>query len=422
MHFNPQFFKVSIIQTKLFGPLDFELSRFHCINVFENALATTVNKFVMNKLVKLKMLWTTGPRCPHILLSVDCISILFYAGMTIEDLDRRLEQGQKISVLGKQYPNTSTNPPSSQYTNLVQVPAASVGRGQNIQVQAAGAGRGQNVQVQAAGVGRGQNVQVQATGVGRGQNTQVQAGGGGRGQAVQVQARGGGRGQAAQVQARGGGRGQAAQVQARGGGRGQAAQVQARGGGRGQVVQVQAGGSGRGQIVEGPAQAVGRGQNTSMPFRGGGKGQRGRGFGRGHKKGAGPQQVNTGHQQGQQPQNPGHLQKKQQGQNQPNVSQGQLKPLTVVRKDNKGGVLQTYNALPTKDAHGKTVFKLKIQDQGVQKNVQTTVMPTRTVVAGSGRGGQGHTERQVIAHNTPQTPRTVVASSNNPRVSKLSQL
>ena len=30
MHFNPQLFKVSIIQTKLFGPLEFELSRFHC--------------------------------------------------------------------------------------------------------------------------------------------------------------------------------------------------------------------------------------------------------------------------------------------------------------------------------------------------------------------------------------------------------
>ena len=30
MHYNPQLFKVSIIQTKLFGPLDFELSRFHC--------------------------------------------------------------------------------------------------------------------------------------------------------------------------------------------------------------------------------------------------------------------------------------------------------------------------------------------------------------------------------------------------------
>ena len=31
MHFNRQLFKVSIIQTKLFGLLDFELSRFHCI-------------------------------------------------------------------------------------------------------------------------------------------------------------------------------------------------------------------------------------------------------------------------------------------------------------------------------------------------------------------------------------------------------
>ena len=30
MHFNPKLFKVLIIQTKLFGPLDFELSRCHC--------------------------------------------------------------------------------------------------------------------------------------------------------------------------------------------------------------------------------------------------------------------------------------------------------------------------------------------------------------------------------------------------------
>ena len=31
------------------------------INVFENTLATTVNEFVINKLVKVAMLWTTGP-------------------------------------------------------------------------------------------------------------------------------------------------------------------------------------------------------------------------------------------------------------------------------------------------------------------------------------------------------------------------
>ena len=31
------------------------------INVFENTVATTVKQFVMNKLVKLMMLWTTGP-------------------------------------------------------------------------------------------------------------------------------------------------------------------------------------------------------------------------------------------------------------------------------------------------------------------------------------------------------------------------
>ena len=30
MHFNLELFKVSIIQTKLFGPLDFELLMFHC--------------------------------------------------------------------------------------------------------------------------------------------------------------------------------------------------------------------------------------------------------------------------------------------------------------------------------------------------------------------------------------------------------
>ena len=35
------------------------------INVFENTLTSTVNKFVINKLVQLTMLWTTGPRCMH---------------------------------------------------------------------------------------------------------------------------------------------------------------------------------------------------------------------------------------------------------------------------------------------------------------------------------------------------------------------
>ena len=32
------------------------------IKVFENPLATTANEFVINELVKLTMLWTTGPR------------------------------------------------------------------------------------------------------------------------------------------------------------------------------------------------------------------------------------------------------------------------------------------------------------------------------------------------------------------------
>ena len=32
------------------------------INVFENVLAMTVIKFAINELIKLTMLWTTGPR------------------------------------------------------------------------------------------------------------------------------------------------------------------------------------------------------------------------------------------------------------------------------------------------------------------------------------------------------------------------
>ena len=44
MHFNPQLFKVSIIQTKLFGPLDFELSRFHCnLNMKMAAMAAILD-------------------------------------------------------------------------------------------------------------------------------------------------------------------------------------------------------------------------------------------------------------------------------------------------------------------------------------------------------------------------------------------
>ena len=33
------------------------------INVLENTLATTVNEFVINELVKLTMLWIAGPTC-----------------------------------------------------------------------------------------------------------------------------------------------------------------------------------------------------------------------------------------------------------------------------------------------------------------------------------------------------------------------
>ena len=37
------------------------------INVFENTLATTVKKFVINKLVKLKLLWTAVPRMSYLI-------------------------------------------------------------------------------------------------------------------------------------------------------------------------------------------------------------------------------------------------------------------------------------------------------------------------------------------------------------------
>ena len=46
MHFNPQLFKVSIIQTKQFGPLDFELSRFHCIYGPQTISMRTVFRWV----------------------------------------------------------------------------------------------------------------------------------------------------------------------------------------------------------------------------------------------------------------------------------------------------------------------------------------------------------------------------------------
>ena len=45
MHFNPQLFKVSIIQTKLFGPLDFELSRFHCILLLSQVVEPVRSKW-----------------------------------------------------------------------------------------------------------------------------------------------------------------------------------------------------------------------------------------------------------------------------------------------------------------------------------------------------------------------------------------
>ena len=328
----------------------------------------------------------------------------FFSGLTLDDLDKpkQEQQGQKISVLGQQYTSTNTNQPNTQFTNLVQLPPE-------------GAGRGQIAQGQVKDDGKGQIVQGQARGGGRGQIVQGQVRGGGRGQSVQGQMRGRGRGQIVQGQFRGRG-GHIGQGQVRGG-RGFNNQGPVRGVGRGQFGHAQPGATGKGQHVPGAQQNNGSGQTTPVPFRGAGRGQRGRGLMRGqNKRGGGPKQLFSGNQQGQQNAPfkvpaPGQPQKKQQELNK--QGQGQLKGVTIVRKDNKGGVIQTYNALPTKDAHGKTVFKLKKQDSGGQGR---KVQGGRTVVAGSGTGGQGHVDRQVIAHSTPQPSRTVVASSNTPRV------
>lgn len=185
-------------------------------------------------------------------------------------------------------------------------------------------------------------------------------------------------------------------------------QVQTADVGRGQNIPAR--GSGRG--LQGQARGVVRGQR-------GGRIMRGRGLARGQNVGAPGQQVNVGHQQAQQSQPapskqgpPAKVQKKQAAQN---LGQGQgVKPLTIVRRDSKGGVLQTYNATPSQDKHGKTVFKLKIQDHVQTRTVQATSPPSnRTVVAAAGRGNQGHTERQVVAHSNlseQQSARTVIAS------------
>ena len=50
MHFNPKLFKVSIIQTKLFGTFDFELSRFHCILTLTNL---TLRKHAYSNILKI---------------------------------------------------------------------------------------------------------------------------------------------------------------------------------------------------------------------------------------------------------------------------------------------------------------------------------------------------------------------------------
>ena len=60
-------------------------------NVFENTLATTVNEFVISKLIKLMMLWTTGPRFLSSRLGNACVKkvliyIFFYFSLKTYDV------------------------------------------------------------------------------------------------------------------------------------------------------------------------------------------------------------------------------------------------------------------------------------------------------------------------------------------------
>ena len=80
------------------------------INVFENTLATTVNKFVINEPVKLTMLWTTGPlvEFPTLLSRkinfvssclLSCTSITSEKGSNLKGknlLSLQIHQGKKI--------------------------------------------------------------------------------------------------------------------------------------------------------------------------------------------------------------------------------------------------------------------------------------------------------------------------------------
>ena len=71
------------------------------INVSENTLAITVNKFVINKLVNLKMLLTTGPRTVLLLLFAN--TTLMYFCLSPSFLHENKLQHLIIMLSGEQF-------------------------------------------------------------------------------------------------------------------------------------------------------------------------------------------------------------------------------------------------------------------------------------------------------------------------------
>ena len=79
MHFNPQLFKVSIIQSKLFSPLGFELSRFHCNYhtvrlAFSKLLGKVVVKYVPIYILRIHL----KKKDQHQMMLVRCIFFFFF--------------------------------------------------------------------------------------------------------------------------------------------------------------------------------------------------------------------------------------------------------------------------------------------------------------------------------------------------------
>ena len=72
MHFNPQLFKVSIIQIKLLGSLDFELSRFHgnATNIFMLIYTVDSRYFKLHKARIFGLTMTSPNQTREVLLFV----------------------------------------------------------------------------------------------------------------------------------------------------------------------------------------------------------------------------------------------------------------------------------------------------------------------------------------------------------------